>query len=154
MRRLLLVLFILIFVIAESRHFTGDDRINTNLNNAFWDSLHVMKDRTLGRVSLGARSFGDRVQDGAWNTISALESKVDNAKQAMLDGSITAAVKMKLIQDQSVPASTIDVHTSNGMVKLSGTVDRPEQEKRATQLAWQAEGVRGVISNLRVRGEG
>lgn len=154
MRRFLLVLFILIVVIAESRYFTGDERINSNLSSAFWDSLHEMKDRTLGRVQLGAMSFGNRVEDGVWNTVAAVKNKVDNTKQGMLDGSITAAVKMKLIHDQSVPASSIDVHTNNGMVKLSGTVDRPEQEKRASQLAWQAEGVKGVISHLRVRGEG
>jgi osmotically-inducible protein OsmY len=42
--------------------------------------------------------------------------------------------------------------TINGIVQLSGTVDNDRTRQRATELAGQVEGVRRVVSNLKVQG--
>ena len=150
MRRTLFYLFILVVVLIELRHYSGDNLVYSNLGSALSDSVQELRDRTLGKAASGAQTLGNRAQDGAWNVVARLQANLKHAQQQMVDSSITAAVKMKLVHDDVVPAAEIQVHTDNGVVQLTGTVTRPEEASRAAALAWKADGVRQVISRIAV----
>jgi osmotically-inducible protein OsmY len=66
------------------------------------------------------------------------------------DTTITASVKTKLVADKPTNLTRVDVDTNNGTVYLNGAVDSAEQRARAEQLAWLANGVKGVVNNLQV----
>jgi hyperosmotically inducible protein len=67
------------------------------------------------------------------------------------DASITAAVKTKLIGDETVKARNINVGTYNGVVQLTGFVESRTEATQAIALAEQVEGVRSVKDDLRLR---
>lgn len=150
MRRTLVLFFILVVVLIELRHYTGDNLVYSNLSSALSDSVQELRDRTVGKAASGAETLGNRAQDGAWKAVARIQSNWKHAQQQLVDGSITAAVKMKLVHDDLVPASEIQVHTNDGVVQLTGTVKRPEEASRAAALAWKADGVRQVISRIAV----
>jgi len=66
------------------------------------------------------------------------------------DSTITASVKSKLVADKGANLTRVDVDTTSGTVYLNGTVESAEQKSRAEQLAWQANGVKGVVNNLQL----
>ena len=66
------------------------------------------------------------------------------------DATITASVKSKLVADKGANLTRVDVDTTSGTVYLNGTVESAEQKSRAEQLAWQANGVKGVVNNLQL----
>jgi osmotically-inducible protein OsmY len=72
---------------------------------------------------------------------------------AQTDAGITTAVKAKLAADDLVKAHEIDVDTHEGAVTLSGTVESPEQETQALQIARNTEGVTSVVDNINVAPE-
>jgi osmotically-inducible protein OsmY len=67
------------------------------------------------------------------------------------DASITAQVKTKLINDETVKARTVNVETYRGVVQLSGFVDSRAEADQAVALAEQVEGVTSVKDDLRLR---
>jgi len=54
------------------------------------------------------------------------------------------------VADKPSNFTRIDVDTTNGVVSLTGTVETPEQRRRAEQLASRVDGVQRVINNLQV----
>jgi osmotically-inducible protein OsmY len=75
----------------------------------------------------------------------------DAFADAAADTRISASIKAKLVQDVGLAAFKIDVDTTDGRVTLSGTVASHEEIARAMKLAFETEGVRGVISTLQVK---
>jgi osmotically-inducible protein OsmY len=67
------------------------------------------------------------------------------------DGVVTAKLKAKLIEDPVTKAYQINVDTFKGTVQLSGFVDSAEARSRATQLAKDTDGVKGVKNSLQIR---
>jgi osmotically-inducible protein OsmY len=67
------------------------------------------------------------------------------------DASITAAVKTKLIGDETVKARDINVDTYNGVVQLSGFVESRAEANQAVALAEQVDGVKSVKDDLNLR---
>lgn len=67
------------------------------------------------------------------------------------DATITAAVKTKLIGDETVKARNINVDTYNGVVQLSGFVESRVEASQAIALAEEVEGVKSVKDDLRLR---
>ena len=66
------------------------------------------------------------------------------------DSAITASVKTKLVADRASNLTRVDVDTSRGTLYLAGSVDSAEHRTRAEQIAWQANGVKGVVNHLQV----
>lgn len=91
----------------------------------------------LGMLLLWAGCAGDRYSQSTGEFIDS--------------SAITAKVKAALIDDPSVKAFDINVDTFKEVVQLNGFVDSAEQKKRAEQIAWGIEGVRGVKNNLTVK---
>jgi osmotically-inducible protein OsmY len=67
------------------------------------------------------------------------------------DKAVTAKVKAALLKDPDVKALQVHVETYNGVVQLSGFVDKPEQISRAAEVAKGVEGVKSVKNDLNVR---
>ena len=75
----------------------------------------------------------------------------EQARRALVDGSLTAKIKAKMALDDSVKALDIDVDTQGSTVTLSGVVATESQHQRALQLARETDGVTQVVDRLRVR---
>jgi len=69
------------------------------------------------------------------------------------DAALTASVNAALVADKPSNFTRIDVDTTSGVVSLTGTVETPEQKKRAEQLASRVDGVKRVINNLQIAGK-
>ena len=66
------------------------------------------------------------------------------------DAAMTSAVKAKLLADPKVSGLQIDVDTTNGVVTLTGNVSTQGEADEAVRLTRTTEGVRDVVSKLRV----
>jgi hyperosmotically inducible protein len=69
---------------------------------------------------------------------------------ASADAAITTKVKSAVFAEPGLKASQISVDTKDGVVVLSGMVDKPEVKERAVQIAGQVDGVRSVVDNLAI----
>ena len=73
------------------------------------------------------------------------------AGEAVDDAVVTAKVKARLVDDEVTKAYQINVETFKGTVNLSGSVDSEEARSRASELAKNVGGVKGVKNSLQVR---
>ena len=94
------------------------------------------------------KNTGTAVKEGTTEAAQQVGDKAEDVGQKVEDGSITAAVKMKLANDETVSASKIDVDTKDGFVTLNGTVTTQAEADRAVSLARTVDGVKEVRSNL------
>jgi len=69
---------------------------------------------------------------------------------AAANARVTTAIKAKLVAEPGLPAFSINVDTTDGLVTLSGKVESHEQIAKAVKLALETEGVHKVISTLQV----
>ena len=91
-----------------------------------------------------AKNTGTAIKEGTEAGAHEVANKLD-------DGAITAAIKAKFANDQTVSAKTIDVDTKDGVVTLNGTVSSQAEADKAKELAQSVDGVKTVNSNLVVR---
>ena len=71
--------------------------------------------------------------------------------QAIDDGTLTASVKSKLVEDPTTKAHQINVETQKGVVQLTGFVDSTASKARAGELAGSVDGVATVRNDLEIR---
>ncbi len=98
---------------------------------------------TMAAVALGACTRDERkeVRTEAKQATNTAASVVDNA-------ALTTKVKTALLADDQVKGTQINVDSSDGIVKLTGTVDTPGQVSRAVEVAKGVQGVQRVENNL------
>jgi osmotically-inducible protein OsmY/uncharacterized protein YjbJ (UPF0337 family) len=70
---------------------------------------------------------------------------------AQTDAGLTTKVKSKMVADGTVPAHQINVDTKNGVVTLTGAVERQTEKDQAILLARNTAGVRDVVDMISVR---
>lgn len=79
----------------------------------------------------------------------------DSEKQSVSgyagDAATTSEIKAKLLADDIVPSRNVKVETTNGVVQLSGTVEKEAQSERAESIAKAIEGVKSVKNDLTVK---
>jgi hyperosmotically inducible periplasmic protein len=89
------------------------------------------------------------------NTGAIIRRKAQDAGQYVADATadtrITADIKGKLVADPNLSALSISVSTTDGLVTMSGAASSPENIRHAVDLAWNTDGVRGVVSTIQVR---
>jgi osmotically-inducible protein OsmY len=93
----------------------------------------------------------EKIKQGAQDAVVAVKQGAKKVEELTLDASITAAIKMKLTNDDTIEARTIKVDTKDGIVTLTGTVKSRDQADRAVKLAKEVEGVKSVNSHLIVQ---
>ncbi|CAH0351472.1 BON domain-containing protein [Aquabacterium sp. CECT 9606] len=81
--------------------------------------------------------------------VNAAEAKKDTS-EALSDAAITTRVNAQLAADPALSAIKIDVDTSNGRVRLSGTAPDDQARDRATTMASAVSGVVSVDNQLKV----
>ena len=107
--------------------------------------LHLGHDRgQLYRSLLEATAFAVRHN---------VETMVE-AGDAIANGTLTARVKAALLADPDVKGLQIDVDSNDGVVTLSGALDRAANVERAQALARGVEGVKSVENRLTVKPPG
>jgi hyperosmotically inducible protein len=103
----------------------------------------LMTAAVLAALTLGACNRAERqeAKTEASQAVSKTSAAVD-------DASITTKVKAALLADDQVKGTQINVDTTGGTVKLTGTVDSQAQISRAMEVAKGVSGVQKVENNL------
>ena len=81
--------------------------------------------------------------------VNAAEAKKDTS-EALSDAAITTRVNAQLAADPKLSAIKIDVDTSHGRVRLTGTAPDDEARDRATTMASAVRGVVTVDNQLKI----
>jgi osmotically-inducible protein OsmY len=96
----------------------------------------------------------DDIKEEMARSSMVVREKARGAGQVIADAAgnarITAAIKTKLVTDSSLPAFSINVDTTAGLVTLSGKVETHDQVAKAVKLALETDGVHKVVSTLQV----
>jgi hyperosmotically inducible protein len=71
---------------------------------------------------------------------------------AKQDGQIRNSVEKRLGDRGALRGEDIDVEVANGVVRLTGTLERPGDRMTALSLARTTEGVRSVVDDLQLKG--
>lgn len=74
-------------------------------------------------------------------------------RQAVVDATLTARIKSKLIADGNVSGLSVDVDSSKGRVTLSGTVNSEAEKELVASIARNTEGTASVDNRLTVDAE-
>jgi hyperosmotically inducible protein len=77
--------------------------------------------------------------------------KAKKAGRVVEDGSITTAVKTRLMSDKVARGTSIDVDTTGGIVTIAGAVPTAADKTRIEELVKHTTGVKSVVNNLTVK---
>jgi hyperosmotically inducible protein len=98
-----------------------------------------------------------QINESLGHAASAIESgaaasqALTKAGDAIEDGVITTRIKAALLTDPDVKGSQIGVDTRQGVVTLTGAVDKAASLDRAKRITHDTEGVKSVDSQLVVK---
>jgi len=138
------------------------------------NQIEVDADKAVARVKDQAEAKKDRIDERAKNDKEAVDRQAEVAKDraernlapgngaaapvptahkdSAFDPLVTAKVKTKIIKDDLLDKSDINVDTdADGLVTLRGTVTSDAAKVRALELARTTEGVRKVVDRLSVK---
>ncbi len=91
----------------------------------------------------------------AGSTAGVVAAQERTVGRAVDDLTIKTAILSRYAQkDVNDLLVNVDVELSEGRVMLTGSVDKPETAIEAVKLAWQVEGVKEVINELKVNDKG
>jgi osmotically-inducible protein OsmY len=79
------------------------------------------------------------------------EVRIERAKEVLDDSGITGRIKTDFAKDKTVGALAINVDTSKGVVRLSGTARSREEAERAVAIAKSAPGVSSVKNDIQIK---
>jgi len=86
---------------------------------------------------------GDELKDRA----ARAAQRVD---ETLADATLTTKIKAKIALDDTVKSVDVRVHTQNGVVTLSGTVNSAATQERILQLARETAGVKSVVNEIKI----
>jgi hyperosmotically inducible protein len=81
---------------------------------------------------------------------AAIEGR-ETSGQYVDDATISTRVRTAFVGDSKVQATQVHVDTMQGIVELSGFVDKKDVEERAVSIARHTDGVKGVRDEIVVR---
>jgi osmotically-inducible protein OsmY len=120
---------------------------------ASWEQVHRLGNLNKENEMKYARALAIAVLAGA--TIVGTGCSVMRGQETtgsyVDDTSITTAIKAKFVEDKTVDAAAVNVHTLNGTVQLSGFAKSASEKERASQIARNTKGVRDVHNDVIVR---
>jgi hypothetical protein len=126
------------------------DHVSTGVKNAATDTANYVHDK-MDSLNLKPSDIKDELaKTGAVIRRKASEAGAAIADEAA-DTKVTATIKGKLVADRDLSALAISVSTTDGMVTMSGTATSPANVQKAIELAWDTDGVRGVVSTIGVK---
>jgi osmotically-inducible protein OsmY len=115
------------------------------------------REKSTDAVKGTAGTAADKTKAGAEKTADASKKAAGKTKDAVsktgeviTDGWITSRIKTKLMADETLRASAIDVDTNDHVVTLNGAVPTEAARAKALALAKEVEGVNKVVDKLKV----
>lgn len=158
---------------ADSSHSEGDAVNDTVITGKIKSKLAV--DKITDAASIGVETNNGLVtlsgtaktETEATKAIEIAEStdgvknvntdnlKISSSDQPTTDAYITAKVKGSFIKnnlsstEKNVPITTVKVETQDGVVYLSGTVQKTSQIEKLTEIAKSVDGVKSVKTDLK-----
>jgi len=99
------------------------------------------------KIDKAAESAKEKLADSS----DAIRHEAKTAEAAFNDVALASKVKAEIRKDSALKASEISVDSENGVVVLSGVVEKPEDAIRAVQIARAVDDVKSVESKLSVR---
>jgi len=134
------------------------------------NQLEIDADKAIARIKEKAEAKKDRIDDQAAKAKDQVDRQAEVAKdrternldpkagatstshKEALDPLVTAKVKTKILRDDLLDKSDVNVDTdADGLVTLKGSVTSEAAKTRALELARTTEGVRKVVDHLVVR---
>lgn len=100
------------------------------------------------KIDQAAEKAGEKIA----GTQGAISDKAEKAGDYMDDAAITAKITADFLSDPLLKVSQINVTTTKGVVKLSGTVDSEQSIDRAMEITQSVEDVKSVENSLVVKG--
>jgi len=128
------------------------DDVTPKVKKGAAKTAEVAKD-VAGKTADVAKNVAGKTSDAAKKTADDVKNtKVEVKDDAGVgDASVTTAVKTRLMTDDVARATSIDVHTSNGVVTISGSVPTAADRTRIGDLVQKTTGVKRVVNNLTVK---
>ena len=99
------------------------------------------------KIDKAAESAKEKLAESS----DAIRHEAKTAEAAFNDVALASKVKAEIRKDSALKTSEISVDSQNGVVVLSGVVEKPEDAIRAVQIARAVDDVRSVESKLSVR---
>jgi hyperosmotically inducible periplasmic protein len=96
------------------------------------------------KIDQAAESAGESIEKAG----EAVVEKAEKVGEYMDDSAITAKIKAEILSDPLLKVFQIDVTTTNGVVRLSGTVDSKQSIDRAMEIARSVSNVKSVENDL------
>jgi hyperosmotically inducible periplasmic protein len=132
--------------IDRSKTDAAADKTKEGLNKAV-DATAKGAQKTKEGVEKGVGESAKGVGKAAEKTAGAIDKAGDKAS----DASVSTGVKSGLAKDPLLKEAAIDVHTSNHVVTLKGTVASSAAKTRAEEIAAATSGVSRVVNDLVVQ---
>jgi hyperosmotically inducible protein len=98
-----------------------------------------------------AEDAAQKTKEVAADVANKGKEVVSATGEAITDGWITTKLKAKFADDKLLKNNTINIETSDRVVKLKGTVVSADARKRAVMIASGTEGVLRVVDELSVK---
>jgi hyperosmotically inducible protein len=96
------------------------------------------------KIDKAVESTGQKIEKMG----EAVANKAEKAGEYMDDAAITARIKAEILSDPLLKVFQIEVTTTNGVVKLSGTVDSRQSIDRAMEIVRSIKDVKSVNNTL------
>jgi hyperosmotically inducible protein len=118
----------------------------------------------LGALALGASAcsdnngpaekLGQKIDRGTESAKEKIGQSADAGLTSTRDAVIKAKIRAKIVDDPALKISTINVDAKDGVVVLTGKVNKPEDAMRAEQLAQSVDSVKSVENHIIVASKG
>lgn len=96
------------------------------------------------KIDQAGESAGKRIEKAG----EAVAEKAEIVGEYLDDSTITGKIKAGILSDPLLKVFQIDVTTTNGVVRLSGTVDSRQSIDRAMEIVRSVKGVKSVENGL------
>ncbi|SFC05034.1 molecular chaperone OsmY [Pragia fontium] len=149
--------------------FMDDSTITAKVKSALLDQKSIQSTDISVKTTAGAVTLSGFVSSDAQSTqageiakqvagVKSVSNKLQvqtdkrhSVENYVNDSVITSEIKTKFLADKIVPARKIKVDTSQGVVLLTGTVDKVTQIAQAESIAQQVKGVKSVKNDLVIK---
>jgi len=131
----------------------GVRQVNSNLKIDVSTPPNNSATKELTQQVKGTSSVTAHSEDAgsAENAESTVKEGAEKAGTAVKDTAITTDIKTRFAADSTVSATKIKVETTNGVVRLSGTVNSKVEADKAVEIAKKVDGVKKVKSEIVVK---
>ena len=127
------------------------DGVTNVIDQITVNAASAVTPRNLGDDALDAAQRGVEATKGvAGEAADTIGDAAERTGDVISDAAVTTAVKSKFLADTATPGLKIDVDTKDGVVTLNGTVRTRAEADRAASLARDTNGVKRVVSNLKI----